>query len=110
RSRLRRARLRAELRRRMAERRSDEEHRPLARAGAQPDRLLEHPSQTLDDRQAEPKAARHARALVEPLELGEHRALMLGRNAEAGVPDLDAGSAGNSTATDQHAAAQRIFE
>ena len=58
----------------------------------------------------EPKAGRHPRALVEPLELGEHRALMLGRNAEPRVPDLDADRAGNAAATDQHPAAQRIFE
>ena len=90
RDRLGRAGLRAGLRRRPSERRGDEEHRALARARAQADGMLEHPPQTLDDRQAEAEAARHPRALVEPLELGEHRALMLGRDAEAGVPDLDA--------------------
>src|SRR3984957_8375903 len=110
RDRLGRARLRAGLKGRPSERRGDEEHRPLARAGAQPYGMLKHPSQTLDDRQAKPKAARHACALVEPLELSEDRALMLGRNAEAGIPDLDADRAGNSAATDQHPAAQRIFE
>ena len=53
---------------------------------------------------------RDPRALIEPLELSEHRALMLGRNAEAGVPDLDPGRAANSTTTDQHSATQRIFK
>ena len=98
--------LRAPFRRRASERRGDEEHRALARAGAQADGMLEHPPQTLDDRQAQPKAARHPRALVEPLELGEHRALMLGRDAEAGVPDLDARGAGHAAAADQHPAAR----
>ena len=81
RHRLGRARLRAHLKRRARERRRDEEHRALARTRAQAHGMFEHASQALDDRQAEPQAARHPRALVEPLELGEHRALMLGRNA-----------------------------
>ena len=45
-----------------------------------------------------------AGALVEPLELLEHGALAVGRNAEAGVPHLDAQRAGNAPAADQNLA------
>ena len=72
--------------------------------------MLEHPPEALDDRQAEAEARRHPRALIEPLELGEHGALMLGRDTEAGVPDLDARGAGHAAATDQHPAARCVFE
>ena len=50
RDRLGRAGLCARLKRRASERRGDEEHRPLAGARAQSDRMLEHPPQALDDR------------------------------------------------------------
>ena len=57
--------------------------------GFQLDGMPEHAPQALHDRQTEAKPARHLGALVEPMELVEHRrALGLG-NAEAGVPDFD---------------------
>ena len=44
------------------------------------------------------------------MELREHRPLLLGRNAEPRVPDLDARRARNAAAADQHPALDRILE
>ena len=57
---------------RRAERRRDEEHRALAGAGVEADRMVEHPAEALDDRQAEAQAPRHPGALIEPPEFLEH--------------------------------------
>src|SRR5208283_6145797 len=52
--------------------------------------MVEHATEALDDRQAETQALGDPGALVEPLEFLEHHALSIRRDAEAGVPDLDA--------------------
>ena len=51
--------------------------------------VVEDAGDALDDRKAEPEAARRLGALVEALELAEHDLLLGARNAEPGVPDLD---------------------
>jgi hypothetical protein len=51
--------------------------------------VIERARDALDDREAEPQAARHLRALVEALELAEHGLLLALRNAEPGIEDLD---------------------
>ena len=72
-----------------ADRHLDPEHRAAARLRAQRDGVVEHPPDALDDREAEAEPARHLGALVEALELAEHDLLLGGRDAEAGVPDLE---------------------
>ena len=59
-----------------AARRRDERHldaktEPRPGSERSGDRVVEHARDALDDRQAEPEAARHLGALVEPLELPE---------------------------------------
>ena len=73
---------------RRGDRHLDPEHRAAAGLGLQRDRVIEHAGDALDDRQAEPEAARDLGALVEALELAEHELLLRGRDAEPGVPDL----------------------
>ena len=87
-----RARLLPALRRRLAGRRRDGEDGALARPGVETDRMVEHPAEALDDREAEAETPGHAGALIEPLELLEHRLLLIRRDAEPGVPDFDAQS------------------
>ena len=72
--------------------------------------MAEHATETLDDREAKPQAARDPRPLIEPLELLEHRPLPVGGNAEPGVPDLDPHLAARAPAADQNAAFQRVFQ
>ena len=73
--------------------------------------MAEHAPEPLDDRQAEAEAARRPRALLEPLELLEHQPLLVGGNAEAGVPHFDPHLAADAPpAADQDAALGRVFE
>ena len=65
---------------------------------------VEHARDALDDRQAEADAARHPRALVEPMEFLEDRAALGVRNADAGIVDVDAQPRAAAPAADQHAA------
>ena len=74
------------------------------RIRAQPDLAVEHARDALDDREAEPHAARHPRALIEPLEFLEDGAALGLRNADAGVVHLDAQLVAAPAAADQHVA------
>ena len=73
--------------------------------------MAEHAAEPLDDRQAEAKAARRPRALLEPLEFFEHQPLLVGGNAKAGVPHFDPHLvADEASAADDDAALRRVFE
>ena len=65
--------------------------------------MAEDAGDALDDRQAEAEAGRLPRALLEPVKLVEHRALLMRRNADAGVVDVDAQTVAAAAAADQHA-------
>ena len=54
--------------------------------------------------EAQADAARHPRALIEPVEFLEHGAAFGVRNADAGVVDFDAQPPAAPPAADQHAA------
>ena len=69
---------------------STEKVDPLAGAERSVDLVVEHARDALDDRQAEPEAARDARALLEALEFLEDDLLLRGGHAEAGVENLNA--------------------
>src|SRR6185437_8689799 len=88
----------------------DGEPRAAAKRRLQHDLAIEHAGDALDDRQAEPNAARHAGALVEPVKLLEHRAPPRLRNTDAGVADVDAQPRTAAPAADQHAAGRRVFD
>ena len=72
--------------------------------------MVEHPAQALDDREAEAEAARDPGALIEPLELLEHRPAPVVGDADAGVPHLDPERARPPPAADQHLALERILD
>ena len=72
------------------ERHLDRELRAAADGRDDVDLVVEHARDALDDREAEPEAARHLGALVEAVEFLEDRLLLRARNAEPGVVDVDA--------------------
>ncbi len=53
------------------------------------DWVLQHAGDALDNREAEPDAAGHLGALVETTKLEEYVASFVGRNADAGIVDID---------------------
>ena len=55
--------------------------------------MIENPRDALDDGEAEPDAARHLGALVEPLELVKDELLLRPGNAKPRVPYLEADAA-----------------
>ena len=72
--------------------------------------MVQHPRHALDDRQPEAEPARHLGGLVEALELLEDELLLRGRNAEAGVPDLQRDAGAAPPRAHQHAPARRVFD
>ena len=74
------------------------------------DRMLEHAADALDDGEAEAQAPRDLRALIEALELAEDDALLRGRNAEAGIPDLENEMRAAPARADEHAARRRVLD
>src|ERR1700728_344132 len=84
--------------------------RAAAGAGFEYHLAVEHARDALDDREAQAHAARDARALVEAVELLEHRAALAERNADTGVVDLDAQALAASPASHQHAPRRRVFD
>ncbi len=53
------------------------------------DGMLQHAGDALDNREAEPDAARHLGPLVETMKLNEYVAALVRRNADAGIVDID---------------------
>ena len=66
-----------------------EKTEPPLGIGVERDAVVEHARKPLDDRQAEPEAARDPRALFEAMELLEDLAALDHGNADAGVVDAD---------------------
>ena len=73
--------------------------------------MAEKLAQALDDRQPQPQAAAAlAGGVVELMVFLEDRLQLGGRNADSGVPDLDAQLSPAAPASDQHFAALGVFE
>jgi hypothetical protein len=72
--------------------------------------VIEHACDALHDRQAESQPARGLGAFVQPVKFLEDFALLRGRNADAGVPDVDPQAAAAAPATDQHASLAGEFD
>ena len=63
--------------------------RSVVRHGVQRHRDIEHLRDALHDRKPKPEAGRDPGALIEPVEFLEDDALLGGRDADAGIQDLD---------------------
>ncbi len=72
--------------------------------------MVENAREALDDRQAESKAARDPRALLQPVKFLEDFAALENGNADAGVVDADLQALAVAPAADQHAPARGIFD
>src|ERR1041385_1022360 len=74
------------------------------------DRVIEHARDALDDRQPEPKPARHLGTLIEAVKFVEDRALLRLWNPKPGVVDVEAQLAAVQPATDQDASLRRVLD
>ena len=72
--------------------------------------MIERLGEAAHDRQAEPEAAVDGAAAAFALELLEDRLAAAGRNAGAGVADLDANAVAAAARAEQHAAAPRVAQ
>ena len=92
------------------DRRGDREHRAPSGDGAQPDRVIKHLADALDDGQAKADARRDAGVVRQALELAEHERLLVVGNALSHVQHLNFQRRAAAAAADQHAPAWRVFD
>ena len=89
----------------------DGKNGPLAHGRLDLDRVTEETTEAVDD--GKPKAETGAPVAIrfaQAIELAEYFVVLIGRNADARVPHLDAQLIAAFTAADQHAAAARIAQ
>src|SRR4029078_1029644 len=87
----------------------DGEARAAAYDGNEIDLVVEHARDALDDRQTKTEAGRRPGAFGQAMEFLEDLTLLRGRNADAGVPDVDPQASAPAAAADQHAALGGVF-
>ena len=94
-----------------SERDGDGKDGALAHGRLDRDRVTEKTAEAIDDGKPEAETgAPVAIRLAQPIELAEYLVVLIGRNADAGVPHLDAQLIAALAAADQHAAAARIAQ
>lgn len=92
------------------ERHSDAEARALTKLRFQIDRMFEETAQPIDDGKTKPETAGVLIGYFKAVELAENLLMLVVRDADARVPDLDAQPIRPPAAADQHAAGRRIAD
>jgi hypothetical protein len=92
------------------DRHGDREAAAVSEPGAHGDRMVEHPGDAVDDRQAEPEAPAGIGLGLEAMKFLEDIGEAPLRNTGAGIPDIDAQRRAAPAAADQNAPPHRVAQ